>query len=1197
MSVWKSPILYIGALIVLLVAGALAAPFLIDWNGYRYKLEAYGRNLSGRAVAIDGPIAVRLFPWPRLEASDVSVANPQGFDTIPLLQASKVTVHLALASLVSGQIRVDRIDIEKPILNLALNTKGDGNWHLTPEKTLIETGLLSNVQLDEIHVDDGTLRWRDERHGFSRNLSKINGVFSAAAINGPWRMKGAGFAGDVPLDISFSTLAAKKGQPLQFAFRLSPQDGALPALSFEGQGEGGAYSGSIALQPVETADGRSSLGASLKPLLYQAKMQIDGDKAKLSAIHIAAADPKDTGTLIEGDAALDLSRATKLDVHLTSPHIDLDTLAGEQTMHLWQAGGLLGFANQLIATFPDNLDLNTTLDVNALTASGQNLENVQLKASAAAGAIRIQDLTSDLPGRSRMKFSGLVFPGQSAAELGGSLSFETSDARSFTKWLWPEGKDGVDRLWTGARGRLKAQSDVTWGGKRFGFQNLQYELDGLLGKAEVAVTQGLIPAVHLQLSADKFDLASYVSGGLSAFTTQQELLSLLPSGNGLEKSLILEFGGLTINGVEAQNVSVNINSNASGFEVKSFDIGSVEGAEVKGNGLVLMSPEGPSGDIKFAMGAARPQGLMHLLGLLPQGAEPKWAQALAQTDIRADLNIKPGTKEPLVNYSVSGTSGPYKLVSSGTVQNLNVAQGVVGGLSGTVSSADANDILRLIGIDAKGASSGEGQLALTVSGNEAQGYRTAIDVQGLGATAGFSGTYRPQLAKLGFDGTFALNAEHSNAVLAALGYPLATAGNGPLTLKVDTVPTAESLILKNIALQLGDESVKGAGKLASDGALNLDVSGGNLRLIDAVAAAASPWIGAGSFPNGSFESGWPFGLSGEIWLRPTALLDFFEQSVNEPIIGLSSDGNGRALSVIGRYLSGAQLKLNASLKQKGNGYALTGSVRHPLALEQIFVGAGKAFGPRGGAILDSTFAGEGRSPLALLNTISGAGTLDIGAGQLLGLAPEAFFAALKEAKSQDEIQKAFADLTSGPGTATQPIKFAFDAKDGALAFKPVDIETEQLKLSLQPSVDLTNATVSTTVTLSSKEQPDLPEMRVIYEGAPSNMHTRVDAAALASKLGTALIDKDMAELDRIAQEQKKAAADAAIQAQADKDKFDAFQAQRMELRLQQRMIKVFAQQRSLDTARAKASLEAAMNYGLSIMKDEKRRLLQRLPVK
>ena len=263
MSLWKSPILYIGALIVLLVGGALAAPFIIDWNGYRDKLEAYGQALSGRAVAIDGPIAVRLFPWPRLEASDVSLANPKGFESLPMLQAGKVTVHLALSGLVSGQIRVEQIDLDRPVLNLALNAKGEGNWHITPEKALMETGLLNNVQLDEIHVSNGALKLRDERHGFARDLSKINGVVSAAAIEGPWRMKGTGFAGDLPLDISYSSPAVKKGQPFQFAFKLAPQDGALPALSFEGQGEGGKYTGKLALEPVVTSDGRTSLAGAL----------------------------------------------------------------------------------------------------------------------------------------------------------------------------------------------------------------------------------------------------------------------------------------------------------------------------------------------------------------------------------------------------------------------------------------------------------------------------------------------------------------------------------------------------------------------------------------------------------------------------------------------------------------------------------------------------------------------------------------------------------------------------------------------------------------------------------------------------------------------------------------------------------------------------------------------------------------------
>ena len=50
MSIWKSPVFYFGLLLVLLVGGALAAPFIVDWNSYRPNLEAYGRKISGRDV-------------------------------------------------------------------------------------------------------------------------------------------------------------------------------------------------------------------------------------------------------------------------------------------------------------------------------------------------------------------------------------------------------------------------------------------------------------------------------------------------------------------------------------------------------------------------------------------------------------------------------------------------------------------------------------------------------------------------------------------------------------------------------------------------------------------------------------------------------------------------------------------------------------------------------------------------------------------------------------------------------------------------------------------------------------------------------------------------------------------------------------------------------------------------------------------
>ncbi len=1194
MSILKSPVFYFGLLLVLVVGGALAAPFVLNWNAYRPQLQSYGHKLSGRDVEVKGNVAVRLFPWPRLEVEDVVVAGATP-SSPPVLQAKKVTVHLALAGLTSGQIRVEAIDLDGPTLNLSVDKAGQGNWHFFPNQDLSKSGLLSNVLLEQINMSDGTLHFADAKHGWDRQWTNINGVLSGAALEGPWKLKATARDGTTPLDVAINTAAWKQGQALKFGFHVSPQDGSLPSLAFDGEGDGTIFKGKLAVEPVVTEDGRTGLSGSFKPLAMQSKLDVTGDTLKLSAIHIAAADPKDNGTLIEGDATVDLARGMKADVHLTAPHIDLDHLAGEQSLRIWQAGGVMALVNTLMARFPEQMDVTTSFDANALTIGGENIENVSLKGAAAAGAIRIQDLTADLPGRSRMKFGGIVFPGPGAAELGGSLAFETGDARAFSEWLWPEGKERVDRIWTGARGRFKSQSDVTWGGKRFGFQNLQYELDGLLGKGDLAVTLGQLPAFNLKLDAEQFDLGAYIAGGLGGLASQEGLLSLIPSNGSFEKRVQLAFGKFTLNGVEAQKMALNFDSSVSGFEVKDFSIGSVEGAEVKGNGLVLMGPEGPSGDIKCAIGAQHPQGLMHLLGFLPKGPDPTWTNSLGQTDLRADLNLKPGKDEPQISFSITGTSGPFQIVSSGTLQDLSKGERANLGTSTTLSSADARDLFRLVGLDPKGETAGEGQLSLTANGNATAGYKTVADLEALGGSAVFNGNAKPAAIGLGLTGDFKFAADEGQIILQVLGFPVATWAMGPLTANATVAPKDDGLAIKSLNFKVGKQEIKGSGRLGKAGNLALDLQGGNFKLSDVASAVAAPWTGPGAWPNGSFQQGWPFGLSGEIWLRPATLADPLGVALSEAVIGTTNAAAGRGFSLVARRADGEQVKIDVTLKPKGDAQDMKASVHFPLELAQVFANAGKAVGPSGSAVFDGEFAGLGRSPSALMSGLSGTGTLNLAQAKITNLAPDSFFAAIKDVKSADEIQNAFAALTSGAGIDLGNASLNLTAKDGAITVQPLNLETAQALVTLAPSADLAGGTLTARIRLASKTQPELPPMDVIYEGPPGNVVMRATTAELSAKLGTVLINKDMAALDKIQKEQEKAARDAAAQTEQDKIKFDAFQSQRAELRLQQRMLKVFAAQRAMDAIRYKAAIDAAIADGLAQAKEEKRRFLQQLP--
>lgn len=1191
MSVWKSPVFYFGIFLVTALLMLLIAPFVVDWNQWRGNLEAYGQKLTGRAVAINGPINVRLFPFPALQINDVALANPTGFNGAAMAEVKRLTARLSLAGLFSGEIRVDSIDIESPVFNLARNEAGMVNWQFTPDQQLAQSHLLDKVRLDALVVTGGRVHLVDEKRNQELVLDRLAGKISAPALVGPWRANLAGAISDVPLEIAVTTAAWPGQGPFKFGFKIAPQDGVTPTLVFDGAQDAGHMIGTVGLQPSPREDGRQGLEGQFRPLKAQATLDATFDTVNLDAIRVTPGDEKDTGTLIEGKANFDLSDGVKANVALTSPHVDLDSLAGAQSLRVWRAGGVMALLNSALAAFPEKLNVTAEFDVAALSAAGQTLENVRLVSTVEQNDIRIKDFTADLPGRSRMKFNGIVFPGAGAAELGGSLAFESSDTRSFSQWLWPEGALALAKVWTGARGRLKAQSDVTWSGRQFGLQNLNYEFDGEPGKADLAVVVGVLPAIKLKLDAGAIDVGNYIKGGLLSLA-QGGLGGLLENADGIEKRLQLSAKSLSLNGILANDVVFDFDSSASGFEIKKLDVGAVGGARLSGDGLVLNGADGPSGNIKLKLGADRLSAVLQLLGALPKGPEPRWMASLGTSQFAAGFAVKPGATEPAVSYDIAGTTGDFSLTATGTVKDLAKWPQSRFGISTTVSAKDDVAFARLLGAT-QGPSGKPGRLTLTANGTAAEGFATKARGEMFGATLGYDGTVDPSRGLLGLQGKISGQADDAANLVALLGLPVTLAPQTPLAFGVVGQPDRDGISFGNLSLKLGQSEIKGTAGLDAGGSISATLSGGQLRLGDFLAAAFLPWRGEVTSFDQSFSDGLILGRPGHIGYVPDSLSPGLGPDLEKPQIDFSFSQGERQFKVTSA--DGSASALEFSLKPDGPNFALEGKLQGGFGIDEVLRKADGTALAKGRAALTASFNGSARSPLGLLAGLAGTGTLKIDGLNLLQFSPEVFFASLADVKDASGLESTFKLASSGPGAELGSGQVDFEIRQGSANFQKLPFSKGAVGIAVSVSHDLANDDLNASIAATKSDQPDLPGFTVSYRGPAGALSEKDDFTVLSAKLGYGFIARDMAELDRVKQEQEKLNAEQAAQQQADAAKFAAYQAQRGELRLRLRELKVHAAQREIDAARYKATVDAAIAAGQAINKIERRKYLRMLP--
>ncbi|HEX6141437.1 MAG TPA: AsmA family protein [Geminicoccaceae bacterium] len=257
----KKGLIALLVLVVLVIGGLLAAPFLIPVDTYKRQVAQQVEAATGRALAIDGPVDLQLLPTVALQADQVRLANREGAAEADMLRLEALQVELKVLPLLTGSVEIDRFVLVGPAIHLEVDAEGRPNWQFGTGEPVAEEGApdgeapaggggegattlpISELKLGDIRIENGTLTYRDARSGANERIEGINLSLDLPDLRGPLQADGSLEYKDRAVEIALALaqpLSLVEGgsspldvevdsEPVRLAFDGTVENGAVPA--------------------------------------------------------------------------------------------------------------------------------------------------------------------------------------------------------------------------------------------------------------------------------------------------------------------------------------------------------------------------------------------------------------------------------------------------------------------------------------------------------------------------------------------------------------------------------------------------------------------------------------------------------------------------------------------------------------------------------------------------------------------------------------------------------------------------------------------------------------------------------------------------------------------------------------------------------------------------------------------------------
>lgn len=1134
---------FLAGFIALVLVAALAGPTFVDWNQFRSEFEAQAKKITGRDVTIGGDISFVVLPAPHLTLNNVSVANVAGGENPDFLRVGLVDVEVALAPLLSGEIRANSIKIARPQLHLEVSDQGNNNWNdLVSLDLLRESGYFApaSVSLAKVSFEEGTITFYDRSDERRWKVEHLNGDVTATSLLGPMRADMSLSVDGIPLVLRTNVGDFSDGRTFKIVTEIQTLNmpakilfsGISTSFSADARIDGTA---SLELGSTKVVEGETPRA----PLRIEAQIVSSADTATMRDVMVAMA-----GTTLKGTAEVSWRKRPNFKMQLTGEALTLDPVLDRFAE--WANGEGVPLNGLVSLPLPGWIDGSASVKVDGLLSRDVLIKDARLDLALKDGTLSVNQARGDIAGGTRVELSGALAQSP-VPEFKGRLAASSDNISALALWLEslrsepvvaPVSKD--EPAATNAK-----PSAVT----------LKLQPAKAEPSKPAAVARAFAVTTNVSLKSDLLAFndirAAYAKSADPAQLTGAVVLSTV-EGNPRVKidadlkaqsfdvdpiralwaedarpdaflkahdfAVKAEAGRLTIAGEDIGGLVVDAQMTDGKLALARFDAASFAGATLSftGNldGVTQMKPDKLTGSLNGSMSAEKAGRFFSMLGFDAAGLDGPADIGVAFSSGHAD-----DSEDAVDTLTLKGTLSDSRVDA---VLKRLVGKGSDAGainLIANANNADARVLLAQLGFQPGDRLTGAGSVSLQMSGPLGKPYDLSMRLNANEATLNAKGTLNEPLGARDFAGQVEVSASGADTVIAALGVPdylgdfmkMQTAGPGFVGSSKVTL-NADTLTLNGFEVVAGNLHLAGDATFAEakDGQLPMLTGKIESNLLDLTslfgkgAKEGSPWSAAALDMSDMSRFGGNLDLKVKRLQIGTLRLD--EANMH---VALAND----VLSVTPMTAKMADGAASLTVRIEGGrsgepGIGLTYKVDDADLAKLSAQMVGTGFGA-GRVSAEIQAEAQGRSWLGLVSSINGVGKITTKDARLAPLNVAGYSAALDGATSVEQLAALTDDVLAKGETKVNGLDGDISMKDGLARFTRSDLKFDGGQGSLAAMLDVPRLAVDSEMRIGLSSPSDAPGFSDVASGKIGAITRRIDTAALQQSASRRIIARSI----------------------------------------------------------------------------------------